>query len=235
MALMIFPVYEDCPFCDVDDPKFRAKEENTVLIETDNFIVVPTRGSFVPGYLLIVTKRHFINFGQLPNRLFAEFRHVHHTAREHVRSAYGPVITFEHGGNGGFSDRGGSCIEHAHMHIVPYADDPWGLVEPDYTCKRTDTQTWPQHLRENTGYIYLESDSAAARIYYASPDFPRQYLRRRLCARLGGELRDKWHYDLYPFEQKIAETVERTAALRGRSPLKSVDDTGPLFTAKSQR
>jgi ATP adenylyltransferase len=234
MAMTIVPVYEDCPFCHMDDPQVRARAENTVFFETENFVVVPTRGSFVPGYLLIVTKQHFINFGQLPDRLFTEFRHIHHTMREHVRSIYGPTITFEHGGNGGFSDRGGSCIEHAHMHIVPYADDPWELFEPDYTWKSTDTRTWPQRLKAHGGYIYLESDSAIARIYFASPDFPRQYLRRRLCARLGGELRDKWHYDLYPFEKKIAETVEKMGGLRGRSPLKSADNTRPLFTAKSE-
>jgi diadenosine tetraphosphate (Ap4A) HIT family hydrolase len=193
----------------VDNPGFRAKPENTVFFETENFVVMPTRGSFVPGYLLIVTKQHFINFGQLHGPVFTEYQDIHRLVKEHVRAAYGPVITFEHGGNGGVSDRAGSCIEHAHMHIVPYASDPWDLVELDYTWKSTNTLTWPDHLNAPAGYIYLESDGDEARVYYASPDFPRQYLRRRLCERLSGSLLDKWHYDLYPFEQNIAETIRQ--------------------------
>lgn len=206
---MNIPMYDDCPFCGVDDPKFRAKQENTVFLETENFVVTPTRGSFVEGYLLIVTKEHFLSFGRLPDHLFAEFRQIHRTVTERLRPVYGPIITFEHGGNGGFADRGGSCIEHAHMHIVPYSDNPWQLVESDYLWTSVRPQTWPQDLGENAGYIYLESNHGSTRLYYARPDFPRQYLRRRLCLHIGDEFRDKWHYDLYPFDEKIAKTVAK--------------------------
>lgn len=42
----------DCIFCDLD----KSKLENTILEETENFIVVPALGSLTQGYVLIVAK-----------------------------------------------------------------------------------------------------------------------------------------------------------------------------------
>ncbi|ETR72129.1 MAG: hypothetical protein OMM_07698 [Candidatus Magnetoglobus multicellularis str. Araruama] len=37
-----------------------------ILKETENFIVMPSIGSFVPGYLTIVPRCHVLSFGHLP-------------------------------------------------------------------------------------------------------------------------------------------------------------------------
>ena len=44
----------DCVFCNIDN----SKVKNTIIDESDNFFVLPSIGSLVDGYLLIVSKRH---------------------------------------------------------------------------------------------------------------------------------------------------------------------------------
>ena len=49
----------DCVFCNIDN----SKVENTIIDESDNFFVLPTIGSLVNGYLLIVSKRTYKFYG----------------------------------------------------------------------------------------------------------------------------------------------------------------------------
>ena len=51
----------DCVFCNIDN----SKVENTIIDESDNFFVLPSIGSLVDGYLLIVSKRHINSMAEL--------------------------------------------------------------------------------------------------------------------------------------------------------------------------
>lgn len=47
---------EACPFCRLrHDQMFASRVENTVLAESEQFLAVPALGSFVPGYVLLVS------------------------------------------------------------------------------------------------------------------------------------------------------------------------------------
>ena len=44
----------ECTFCNINKIKFG----NTVLDETKYFYIIPSLGSIVEGYILIISKRH---------------------------------------------------------------------------------------------------------------------------------------------------------------------------------
>ena len=94
-----------------------------LLCETPHFFVMPTLGSFGrEGYLLIVTKEHFLGFGMLPPSFFPELNELVRDIRKLVQAEYGksPLI-FEHGPRIG-EEESGQSIDHAHLHVIPGID-----------------------------------------------------------------------------------------------------------------
>jgi len=68
-----------------------------ILFESDNFVVVPTIGSIVPGWLLVVPRSHFLSVGSYSAARFQEFVKIQEAAAEALRECFGPVSCFEHG------------------------------------------------------------------------------------------------------------------------------------------
>jgi SAM-dependent methyltransferase/diadenosine tetraphosphate (Ap4A) HIT family hydrolase len=84
--------------------------------------VIAGLGALVPGYLLVVPRRHVLSAGELP---LNELEDVLDEAREmarRIRLAFGgDVVLVEHGSSGGTSPSG-ACIVHAHIHLFPVPD-----------------------------------------------------------------------------------------------------------------
>lgn len=104
-----------CKFCNLDN----SKMFNTILEETNNFIVIPSLGSFVEGYILIVSKRHYNNMAQLNIEEKKEYLYLINKYRNLFNKIYNkyPII-FEHGDIDNNTKT--SSIKHAHTHIVNY-------------------------------------------------------------------------------------------------------------------
>lgn len=61
-----------CIFCDID----HSKIENTIIEETEYFYILPTLGSLVDGYILIVTKRHINSMSELNENELIEYKNI---------------------------------------------------------------------------------------------------------------------------------------------------------------
>src|SRR5260221_4771447 len=89
-----------------------------VVYETDRFLVLPTKGSLVPGWLLVAAKRHAICAGALSAAEHDELRECVSVAKDLVASKFGSPTVFEHGPSEEHTALG--CgIDHAHIHVVP--------------------------------------------------------------------------------------------------------------------
>ena len=47
----------NCPFCNINYNDI----SNTIIEQTDNFFILPSKGSLCEGYLLIVPKKHIFS------------------------------------------------------------------------------------------------------------------------------------------------------------------------------
>jgi ATP adenylyltransferase len=101
---------------------FEHKEYNTPVYETSNFVVIPTLGALVEGWLLIVPKVFYLNFSQIPVKQFDEV----HQIIQHLEDRFRPLfdgtgsVVFEHGPVETHSTAG--CgVDYAHLHWVPTA------------------------------------------------------------------------------------------------------------------
>ena len=91
-----------------------------VLFESANFVAMPTRGSLVEGWLLVVPKEHHYCVGAFAAALITEFQLFRREVQQRLESIYGSVVAFEHGAAG--SGRPAGCgVDHAHLHLVPWS------------------------------------------------------------------------------------------------------------------
>lgn len=124
---------EGCSFC----AELAGQEENNffyqlfgasigssyLLERTEHFVVIPAIGSFSPGYLLVLPRRHALSFGRVPPGLSEELEDLLQGIAEWARETYGKsVLMFEHG-PASQTARGGSCLDHAHLHISPVPEE----------------------------------------------------------------------------------------------------------------
>lgn len=106
---------DNCKFCNLDISIIY----NTIIEETDNFIVIPSLGSLVEGYILILSKNHYNNMSELNKDEKIEYLNLINKYRNLFNKIYSkyPII-FEHGDvNDNINT---SSIKHAHTHIVNY-------------------------------------------------------------------------------------------------------------------
>lgn len=105
-----------CRLCDVD-----AHQElwNEPLLESQNFVVLPSLGALVEGWLLVVPKDHYPCLGALPKELDEEFDSLKLDVKAMLQTIYGrSAVVFEHGPYREQCDVG--CgVDHAHLHVVP--------------------------------------------------------------------------------------------------------------------
>lgn len=103
-----------CPFCKLDKSLFY----NSIIEETSNFIVKLCLGALVPGYILILPKKHVYCMTQFNLEIMAEYIAILEKYRRKFKELYGKYpIVFEHG----TPDPCGlcaNCVIHAHTHIV---------------------------------------------------------------------------------------------------------------------
>ena len=83
-----------CIFCDID----QSKIENTIIEETKYFYILPTLGSLVDGYVLIVTKRHINSMSELNDNELEEYKTIIAKYQKLFNKVYNKTpIVFEHG------------------------------------------------------------------------------------------------------------------------------------------
>lgn len=202
-------VYEDCVFC-----KIAYTEENKLpeydrpIIQTADFFVAPAMGQFTEGYLLICPRTHFLNLGAMDSLLFDRFLDV----KEHVRTLlleeYGlKAVFFEHGPVS-HTNRGGSCVDHAHLHALPVdlAAPPSWVSEPLSGGRIDDINMVVEYAEAGKPYFFLECPDATMYLYDAL-GLPCQYGRKVFARVLG--IPGKWDWRRYPYIEKMIETGSR--------------------------
>lgn len=99
---------------------YHAKEfYNEILFESTNFIVIPSLGSLVEGWLLIVPKTEYLSLRCIcDDELLSELDILANSVKDVLVREYGGVVMFEHGAINKNSTVG--CgVDYAHLHLVP--------------------------------------------------------------------------------------------------------------------
>ncbi len=163
-----------------------------IIAESEHFVAVLDIGPIVEGYTLVFTRAHEVAFSEIPERATGELERFVDDLALTLKIAYGitPQV-FEHGSTGPSSARG-CCVEHAHLHIVPFN----GRLIPDSDESYFQEIKGLHELRSirgGTDYLYLR-DSQRHHWIWETNAAPQQYFRRLLSRAVGEDL---WNWKDY--------------------------------------
>lgn len=188
---------------------------DTPIFESDSFVVVPTVGALVEGWLLVAPRRQVLCYARLPDAALSELKHFLDEIVPIVEESYGPISLFEHGPSVVGSPVG--CgTDYAHLHLVPAKCDLRAGTEqiaPNIRWNKIGSfEAIRDRAADGAGYWFLQQPygSGDCMIGSCSAEEPTSQLFRRVIATsLGTPEAFDWKDDLG--EDRIAATVETLA------------------------
>ncbi|MFH1503446.1 MAG: HIT domain-containing protein [Candidatus Diapherotrites archaeon] len=102
----------DCVFCKIADRRIPSEK----IYENDNFFSIPDANQQIEGHSLVISKKHFETFLDLPNTLGTELldcikKTVLKLIEKHKSEGFNIV-------NNNF-ECAGQVVKHFHLHILP--------------------------------------------------------------------------------------------------------------------
>lgn len=180
-----------------------------VLHATEHFVIMPSLGQLAPGHLLVLPRRHFTSFGELPGTFQEEEARMLYSL---IRSTADQVVSFEHGSPPG-ATAGGCGIVHAHLHVVPVGR-PINELPPSVGSGwgRSTSSTWLDVAAEITqtdsGYLMWHGSSNPPEIERVTA-VPSQHLRRHLAGLIGTA---QWDWRKAGAQAELAKLVREARA-----------------------
>lgn len=203
-----------CPYCTGLLSGQSALPCDTVLREFGTSVVAPTKGSLLPGWLLVIPKRHSTCCGALTAHEEADLDEAIAWASSRVLSSFGPVTTFEHG-PACASSAVGCGVSHTHIHVCAL---PFSLVSvvaraQPVKGERLDlSATLVPHAyargchAQGIDYTWIRDPNGAA-LVVSNPPRQSQYLRRLIASELGCS--DTFDYRLFDHTENVLATLAR--------------------------
>ena len=188
---------------------------NDPLFESQNFVVLPSLGALVQGWLLLAPKQHFICMGSLSSSLIVEMQEMKRFLYSYLHEAYGRVYIFEHGPSRENLSVG--CgVDHAHLHFVPLPFDPMEEMATLLPNGMVWSQAGPEDCQaafnQGKDYLYMEQPIGVGRIA-THHGFGSQLFRRAIAARIGTPNQFNWRE--YPQISNVLATIDSVRAWRG--------------------
>ena len=202
------PEHTSCCFCQNLAATGVSAPWDTVLHDSGNFVVVPTKGALVPGWLLIVAKRHTLCAGALSISELWELTSCLTSASDLVRENFGEPTIFEHGPCEAGTTLG--CgIDHLHLHLAPLkfslrraVNDRFPNVEwkplPDIAATRS-------LFESRCGYGFVKEPTEERMYWCTPPAGVRQIFRRVIAAEIG--VPDEFDYRTHPHLPNVLQTL----------------------------
>ena len=200
----------ECSFCS----EINGKEENNffdiylkekfekeglnsrIVATTHKFVIMPMVGPLVPGYLLIVPKDHYLSISQLPKEQIEELKIVKEELKKAFEKHYGKPVFYEHGALS-CSAKGGSCSDHAHLHIVAVdidVKDKFGQY--GYELRKLDDYSEIINQKQrNIPYLYYENQKGEMFLADA-PIVESQFIRKLIAKDIDALDRALWNENI---------------------------------------
>lgn len=180
---------------------------NTPLSKSPNFVVLPSLGALVEGWMLVVPKQHFLSMGALPDSMIPEMQRLKQNVFERLERMYGAVCAFEHG-PGGTQRSVGCGVDHAHLHMLPLQFDLASAVDTYLPSgsewRDADLTDCRLAARHGDDYLYLEQPIGRGRIV-RHQNLGSQLFRRAIAAYLG--LPEEFNWRKNPQIENVNRTI----------------------------
>lgn len=159
-----------------------ARNSDKIILESEHLVLVRDISPLVPGHLLLLTKDHYCSFAKVPCSMLNEFQDVRDRSIAYLADIYGAPLLFEHGSSK-TAPSVGTCIDHAHIHLLPVSApvEEWleevGDVTPGSTAGH-------QHDVSENYLWYRKQDGSEYFVQSFHQPIPSQFIRRVLADHL---------------------------------------------------
>ena len=179
------------------------------LFISDLFVVMPTLGCLVPGWLLVVPRRPMANLSNLNNyerkclqKLIAAVRlRLSHQGKE--------AFYFEHGSVPGSP---ASCgVDQAHLHIAPLPFDLVGAAVQQRDVAWKLSSCHPHSLSVQQSEYLFAADSYGRSVIGTTTSPSSQWFRKLIAAETNQH--DLWDYKTHFGLENLAETAQLVGQL----------------------
>jgi len=180
-----------------------------VVIETSEFLVLPTIGPLVAGHLLICSRAHLPSIGAVVHASpsVSELEGLTRLVERRLTELYGkPCILFEHGPVS-TGCRAGSCTDHAHLHIAPVSVDLLPhILRPGLEWREGNSLRDLAALAERRqAYMFYRNADGKGYVCEVNQVLPSQFLRQALALAAGRS--GEWNWIEHPSCEMLDESV----------------------------
>lgn len=212
----------ECEMCENADPavcsplqRMLPPGQSRIIAQTPRLVAMPTFGSFLAGYVLVIPRAHALSFGCLDDETLTEADELINALAERISQVYdSPVLGFESGDNTGLRR-----IQHAHWHLVPSPAELNGWMAERLDGQQITSLTELSRTGD-ISYISVRDQDGRWFSYDHEVATPTERIRlRRVVAELDPRVdtaRWDWAADVYPelIRQTVADLARPEPARR---------------------
>jgi ATP adenylyltransferase len=186
---------------------------NKPILESEHFFAVPSLGAIVPGWILVVPKRHRLSLRECRANEWSDLNFMVDTLCPILAFRYqSGLVQFEHGPSA-ISSAVGCGIDHAHLHVVATDIDLLSVAQSEFKdldWKSLTEQEALLRLDSTNSYLYLR-DQAGQHSVSESPDIPSQVFRK--CLAVATHRPNDWNWRASPAYEVAAEVSKEMRLL----------------------
>src|SRR5579871_534235 len=210
----------DCLFCSIQDILNSSNPEDEIIDESESFYAKAALGHFVFGYTLIISKEHLLSFAHLPEYLFRELEAFRGKVIDKLHNiCQHPISTMEHGAISR-CQRGGACIDHAHLHLMPLATDLYPILSTRFAFDELGSIGELRGFKDSQiPYLYYQREGLRGHGVQLAQDVPSQLLRRIACQALGEP--ELWDWRVKPLRDMLQRFMNEYKRLTVAAPKRS--------------
>jgi ATP adenylyltransferase len=182
---------------------------DTILLKTSDFVVVPTRGSIVPNWVLVIPINSAINMQAAFQESGCPPLLMLQRIADNLGVSASEMIWFEHGASV-LNSQTGCGVDYAHLHV---------LLVPSFNFSDFKSETFDAHQHEwsetkshevyetiapNTDY-YIFGCGDVAFVERTGRSLGSQFFRK-IVANLTGK-NSAWNYKTHEFDENVSKTI----------------------------
>jgi len=186
------------------------------ILRTERFVALPSAGSLVAGWTLVVPRRPMLNLSQTDAEERQELGAIATRIADQLSTRGQEVYFFEHGSRA-VGSLTGCGVDQAHLHIVPLPFDLITAVtaraEAGIAWRNARETTQPLNALPAYGeYVALWSRGDRRTMVGAVTVPVSQWIRRVIADELG--IGAEWNYQSHPQTNRVRETLSLLRPLR---------------------
>lgn len=169
--------------------------DRNAFFETKYLQVMIPVGPFCEGHLLIALKEHKWSYGHVSRDILLDLVPLASKVTDFIEAQYGRAIIFEHGPMSRLR-RGGCCLEHAHMNVLPVPESFNVLATASKFLNfiPTDIYQLKTFVERDEPYIFFQSQEEGS-FAAPAPEGTNQFFRKLLVSEMLGS---EWDWRTNP-------------------------------------